>query len=156
MINNFINISNELIVYCIDIFVLFFSFLFFSFWGFSVYRMQICFDFKNLFFFFFPNLGFQPVFTETSWNTRNRLKWPEIFSKWNRNTLDKIPRVATTPSPKILESTILLNRSLWTGAFPFSIIDQNFIPRPVLSNNEKKMIKWDALSLICQATVWFS
>ena len=28
-------------------------------------------------------------------NTQNRLKWSEIFSKWNRNTLDKIPGVAT-------------------------------------------------------------
>ena len=45
--------SNELIVYCKGTFVHFFSFLFifFSFWGFSVYGMQICFGFKNIFFF---------------------------------------------------------------------------------------------------------
>ena len=46
--------SNELIVYCIGTFVHFFSFhFFFSFWGFSVYKMQICFGFKIFFFFFF-------------------------------------------------------------------------------------------------------
>ena len=28
-------------------------------------------------------------------NTQNRSKWPEIFSKWNKNTLDKIFEVAT-------------------------------------------------------------
>ena len=51
-----------------------------------MYRMQICFGFKNFFFFFLrPNLEFWPVFTETS----------EIFSKWNRNTLDKVPEVTT-------------------------------------------------------------
>ena len=49
-----------------------------------------------MFFFFFlrPNLEFRPVFTGTSRNTRNRSKWPKKFSKWNRNTLDKIPGVA--------------------------------------------------------------
>ena len=34
------------------LFISFFSFSFFSFWGFLVYRMQICFGFKNNFFFF--------------------------------------------------------------------------------------------------------
>ena len=55
-----------------------------------MYRMQICFGFKiylfiYLFFFLRLNLEFWPVFTET----------PEIFSKWNRNTLDKVSGVAT-------------------------------------------------------------
>ena len=50
--------------------------------------MQICFGFKN-FFFLRQNLEFRPIFNETSQNTQKRLKWPEIFSKWNRNTLDK-------------------------------------------------------------------
>ena len=96
MINNFINISNELIVYYTGTFVHFFSFHFFSFWGFSVYRMQICFGFKNI---FFLSTNFMPA---KSWisagiyrNTRNKPKWPEIFSKWNRNTQDKILGVAT-------------------------------------------------------------
>ena len=81
---------------------LFFSF--FSFWGFSVCRMQICFGFKNFVFFLRPNLEFRPVFTETSRNTRNRPKWPEIFSKWNRNTLDKTSGVATVSNNDILGS----------------------------------------------------
>ena len=87
--------SNELIVYCIGTFVYFFSFHFFFLWDFSVYKLQICFGFKN--FFFFLSTNFMPA---KSWisvgiyrNTRNRLKWPKIFSKWNRNTLDKIYRV---------------------------------------------------------------
>ena len=50
-----------------------------------MYIMQICFGFKIFFFFLRPNLEFWPVFTVA----------PEIFSKWNRNTLDKVPGVAT-------------------------------------------------------------
>ena len=35
-------------------------------------------------------------------NTRNRPKWPEIFSKWNKNTLDKIPGATTADDLHLL------------------------------------------------------
>ena len=82
--------SNELIVYCIGTFVHFFSFFFF-FFPFEVFRCTKCKFVLVLRIFFLAqtscrsNFEFRPVFTETS---RNRPKWPEIFSKWNRNTLN--------------------------------------------------------------------
>ena len=81
------------------------SFFFFHFFFlFEVFRCTECkfvLVLRTFFFFFktqtscWPNLEFRLVFTEMSRNTWNRQKWPEIFSKWNKNTLDKIPRVAT-------------------------------------------------------------
>ena len=70
-----------------------------------MYRMQICFGFKNFFFFLRPNLEFWPVFTET----------PEIFSKWNRNTLDKVPGVATVIDPQ-------------TNTWNDNLVDSIFLP----------------------------
>ena len=71
-----------------------------------MYRMQICFGFKNFFFFFLrPNLEFWPVFTKT----------PEIFSKWNRNTLDKVPGVATVIDPQ-------------TNTWNDNLVDSIFLP----------------------------
>ena len=46
------NFSIQFFFNCTGTFVHFFSFHFFSFWGFLVYRMQICFGFKNNLFFF--------------------------------------------------------------------------------------------------------
>ena len=67
-------------------FVHFFSFhFFFSFWGFLVYRMQICFGFKNKFFFFLKCTNYMPAESWISagiyWNTWNRLEWSENFFK---------------------------------------------------------------------------
>ena len=71
---------------CTGTFIHFFSFYFFSFLGFLVYKMQICFGFKNNFLFYFIlSTNFMPA---ESWisadiyrNTQNRPKWPEIFSE---------------------------------------------------------------------------
>ena len=70
---------NSHIVYCSSIFVHLFSFhFFFSFWGFLLYITQICFGFKNFFFFFKAKSW---ISAGIYWNTRNRPKWPKIFSK---------------------------------------------------------------------------
>ena len=95
--------SNELIVYCIGTFVHFISF-FFLFEVFWCAKCKFVLVLRTFFFFKAqtscrPNLEFQPVVIKMSRNTRNKLKWPEIFSKWNRNTLDKIPGVATVFRP---------------------------------------------------------
>ena len=98
-------------------FISFLFIFFFSFWGFSVYRMQICFSFKNFSFFLRPDLEFRPVFIKMSRNTRYKPKWPEIFSKWNRNTLDKILRVVTGQQHDEIVAHVLqkcpLARNVW-------------------------------------------
>jgi len=68
-----------------------------------VYRMQICFGFKNIFFFqvqtsCWPNLEFRPVFTETS---QNRLKLSENFQSG-----------IGAPWTKFLESLLKKHRKL--------------------------------------------
>ena len=110
-------------VYCICTFVHFFSFHFFSFWGFSVYKMQICFGFKNFFFFFLSTnfmLAKSWISTSIYWNVPKHPKWPEIFSKWKKNTLDKIPGVANVEVHSLKEwyADILLEHAWWGNQEP--------------------------------------
>ena len=54
---------------------LFISFLFIFFWGFSVYKMQICFGFKNIFFSQILNFSrYLPKRPETPKMIRNFFK----------------------------------------------------------------------------------
>ena len=70
---------------------LFFSFLFFSF---EVFWCTECkFILVLRFFYFMPAKSWISI--DIYRNIWNRLKWSKIFSKWNKNTLDKIPGVAT-------------------------------------------------------------
>ena len=48
-------------------------------------------------------------------------KHPEIFSKWNRNTLDKIPEVAT-----IMDDPILSREFGWTESSESDVSDDPF------------------------------
>ena len=81
----------------------FILFSFLSFWGFSVYRMQICFGFKN-FFFLKPNLEFQLVFTKTPEIDWNNLKFFQsgIGKPWTKilkSPLQPRPQVYWIPPP---------------------------------------------------------
>ena len=70
-------------VYCTDTSVHFFSFHFF-FWGFSVYKMQICFGFKNI--FFFQILNFSRYLPKHPQNTQNDPKFFQsgIGTPWTK------------------------------------------------------------------------
>ena len=110
-------------VYCTDTSVHFFSFHFFFFWGFSVYKMQICFRFKKFFFFFLSTnfmLAKSWISTSIYWNVPKHPKWPEIFSKWKKNTLDKIPGVANVEVHSLKEwyADILLEHAWWGNQEP--------------------------------------
>ena len=87
---------------------MFISFFFIFFFPFEVFQCTECKFVLVLKIFFFKGKSW--ISTGIYWNTRNKPKWPEFFSKWNRNTLNKISGVVTVLSylPKLHYLTLAI------------------------------------------------